>query len=1055
MKKIKILLLFIIFFSSFSLFSLTDKRALSQFMLDKWTNNTGLPQNSVLTMIQARNGYLWMGTEEGFVKFDGIHFKLYDMSNLPVTSHYTTSIIEDNKKPIVWVALSGGGLVKLNYDTNKFKIFTEKNGLPENNLGVIVQNKEGKLFISTDSSGIFSFFNNKAKVVVLPTISNGAGLSISTMVIDENDNLWYAVDNTLYEYLSSGKIEKKAVFKRSIHKLFYDKNSRIMVGTSGDGIYSYDILTQKTTKLASKSLGKAVISGIGADSKDNIYVGTNKFGLFRLKNDGKSTITMADKLNLPVVTSFLEDKEGSLWLGSRGGGLFRLKEGKFIVYSKRNGLKEDIIFPVTQGINGDIFIGTWGGGMYKISDGRISQITYKDILTKNSVVYSILQARNGDLWIGIGRKGLLKLAPQEENTKFYTVEDGLPATSPTQLMIDSKSNLWVGTRKGIVVFDKEGNIIKKLNASNGLPSNRIRHIYEDNTGGIFIATQKGLAYLKNGHIDKILPSLDSVKVMSVLSKNGKTFFTSEHGLFIKNETGKLFNVNMQNGLIINNLFDMIEDNNGNLWITSNKGIMKILADDIDNFISGKIKKMPVKVFGVTDGLLTAECDGGTQPTIWKTETGKLWFPTARGAVVIDPDNFKINEVKPPVDIVSFVVDEKEIPFEKNKKIELKPGVSTFEIKYTALSLLFPEKTKFKYKLEGVDDKWINAGTRRVAFYAKLKPGDYKFTVIAANNDDVWNEKGKSIEFEIEPHWYETWFFRIAVLFILFGIVGSFFKSKAKSVKKREDEMQRIISSRTGELKQMIKHVIDLSSKLETISTNVATNTKTTVEKFDNVHQRVNEASENLSEIASNLSTTKKDVISMNETVASLSTKASENESVLIDAVNSMTAIDQSAKEIQTIVEVVNEIAFKTNLLSLNAAIEAARAGEAGKGFAVVAESVRDLSNQSAQAVKSIQKLVNTAVENVDNGQHLVNKTADFVSEILNRFQSIGTMTQRINALIERHVSDAYRIDNSIQEIRDLTVENTALIKQVFDASQELNGIIMMLSTEIQNVKNVE
>ena len=223
MKKIKILPFFVIIINYTVLFSLTDKRALSQFMLDKWTNNTGLPQNSVISMIQARNGYLWMGTEEGFVKFDGIHFKLYDMSNLPVSSHYTTSIIEDKKQPVIWVALSGGGLVKLNYNTNKFKVFTSKNGLPENNLGVIVQNKTGKLFISTDSSGIFSFFQDKAKVIVSPISYKGANLAISTMVIDDNDNLWYAVDNALYEYYSSEKLKKKLFLKDQYTNYFMIK----------------------------------------------------------------------------------------------------------------------------------------------------------------------------------------------------------------------------------------------------------------------------------------------------------------------------------------------------------------------------------------------------------------------------------------------------------------------------------------------------------------------------------------------------------------------------------------------------------------------------------------------------------------------------------------------------------------------------------------------------------------------------------------------------------------------------------------------------------------
>jgi signal transduction histidine kinase len=248
------------------------------------------------------------------------------------------------------------------------------------------------------------------------------------------------------------------------------------------------------------------------------------------------------------------------------------------------------------------------------------------------------------------------------------------------------------------------------------------------------------------------------------------------------------------------VYQILEDSKENLWLSGNKGIFRVSKQELNNFAEGKIRSITSVAFGLTDGMKAIECSGAHQPAGWKTRDGKLWFPTVKGVVMIDPENIPTNTVPPPVYVEQVKIDGGSI--DMNKQAELEPGKKDFEFHYTALSYLDPSKVKFKYKLEGYNDDWIDADTRRVAYYTHIPPGEYRFRVVACNNDGVWNETGAAFEFSLKPHFYQSgWFYGLGVL-ILISLGPGVYLLRVRQLKARQHELEGIVAARTKELKEL-------------------------------------------------------------------------------------------------------------------------------------------------------------------------------------------------------------------------------------------------------------
>ncbi len=1030
-----------------SLWALGSDVALSQLMIDNWTSTQGLPQNSVLTMVQARTGYLWMGTEEGFVRFDGISFTVFDKGNLPLENHHTNAIVEDAKEPILWIGTDGGGLVRFNYRNGETTVFTQKDGLPHNMVMRVLQNDDGSLWLAT-RKGLCLFRNGKVE----RTYQKKDGLptdELRAMRKDAQGRLWVGGRAGRIGYLDGERFAILDSFDSQISDIFADSEGTVWVATQR-GLFAKKEESDEFRPVQPEALGTYSATTIFEDKQGNLWVGTEEAGLFRIR-EKKKRITPDDKAYFTNIATIFEDNEGSIWVGTRGAGIYRFREGKFMTIGGPGVFRNEIIFSVYGSKGGGMWFGSFGGGLYQYQDKKVTSFTHQNIVTHESIILSLIEDPDGVLWAGVYGKGLLRWDGGQG--KLFTTDDGLPSNNISAVYRDSKGRVWVGTNEaGVAYYD--GASFVRLDPE-GEFTNKISHVYETRSGAILLATRNGLARWDGGRFSYPYEELRGFQIFSVIeSSDGFLYVTTSNGLFLIRK-GDIRHLSMRNGLPIDNIFDVLLDEKENLWLTSNKGIIFLDKEQARLFAEGTLKRVAPKLYGVTDGMLSAECNGGSQGNTYRDKEGKLWFVTGKGVAVLDPKKIHINEVPPPVDIAEVVIDKEVIPFNvAGTEPVFGPGVTTVEFNYTALSFLFSDKIVFKYMLEGFDKNWIEAGTRRTAFYSNLKPGHYIFRVTAANNDGVWNENGIAYRFYLKPYFYQTWWFRTLLILLLAGIVAAYIRLKAREIRNREIEMARIIEARTKDLRDIILHVQNMSERLTEITELLNRSTATTAERSSETYGRIDLVSSTLSEISSKLNETSKQVVAMNDIVTKIAEKADESSAVLTQAVRAMDLIASSAAEIRNITEVVNEIAFKTNLLSLNAAIEAARAGEAGKGFAVVADSVRELSNQTAGSLNSIRTLVNATGDKVASGKSSVDNSARFISEVISEFKGISERMGRINAVIERHVGEVERIDVSLAEIRRLTQENTVLVEEVHRAAQQLKDETAQLVREVTKIQNL-
>jgi len=744
-------------------FSLDPHKAVTQYTLDRWDDESILPQNFIKTILQTSDGFLWIGTESGLVRSDGTKFTLFDKNNTPAfTNDYISCIYEDNQKNL-WIGTFGGGL--LVYKNGKFKGFTGKNGISHLFINSIHQDSHHHIWIGTGDGGLYRYKKNK---FVLYKKEHGLPDNIIRCIYaDSKGNLWigtprglscfrngkftnYPVENTPRSDGSSGG---------DIKAICEDSQQQLWIGTN-KALY----LMKADNFIELKMEADASIPGIRdifQDSHKNIWLATKEKGLIRYYNGIFSFLDKKKGFPTNNVLAVTEDSEGNLWVGTSTGGLNRLKDEKFTTITTKEGLSNDIALSIYQDSYGYLWIGT-NNGLNRWKDGEFLHFTSKEGLT-NNIVNSICEDRQGNIWVGTD-KGLNLL--RNSRSEIIKIKDYLQAQDILAILEDKAGNIWVGTLNGAVKIREQ--TLQEFKQKDGLASNLINFIFEDSHGNLWFSTIGGgvtkykdhkftVYTTKNGLAHKALSCIyeDEDAVLWMGSQNGLSRFKDE----------KFTRYSQTDGLFYNSICYILEDEKGYLWMSSRRGIFRIRKKDLNDFAHGYIDYFKSEAYSKEDGMGSSECNGGIQSAGCKTTDGKLWFPTMKGVVVIDPGNIKTNRVPPPVVIEQILLDG--VPTYPVRVVEVPPQVKRMEIYFTALNFSNPQKVKFKYQLHGYDNRWNETKTQRVAWYANLDPGTYHFTVTACNNDGLWNKKGAAVTIKVlAPFWKSPGFRMIIVLAII-------------------------------------------------------------------------------------------------------------------------------------------------------------------------------------------------------------------------------------------------------------------------------------------------
>lgn len=808
-----LIFLFVFFVLPPFVFSLDPNKKITQYVLDVWGIEQGLPQNTVDPIVQTRDGYLWLGTEEGLVRFDGVHFEVYDKSNVEQISNNNVLALYEDRQGNLWFGTHGGGLICLDRGDSKdgkFASYTKKQGLSNDRVRAIREDRKGNLWIGTDN-GLNCL--KEGKFTVYTTREGLSNNSIKTIYEDRTGNLWIGTYGGGLNRFKDGKFTAfttgNGLSNNVVWTIHEDRQGNLWIGTnSGLNCMRTGQFTSYTTR---EGLSNNNIRAIHEDREGNLWVGTYGGGLNRLnrpdffKKEGTSIFTATAYtteygLSNDFVKVIYEDREGSLWIGTLDC-LNRLKDGKFTPFTTKEGLANDMARCIYEDQEGVLWIGTTDGlnrlDRLNSKDGTFTRVTTIQGLSRGYVL-SICEDRKGSLWIGT-YSGLNRLV--DRSFTRYTTQEGLSNDMIRCLHEDREGNLWIGTTMGLNHLDlhKKDGTFTSYTTRNGLSSDEVLSIHQDREGCLWIGTTGGLNHLdfhKKDEIFTIYTTKHGLSNEVILSlhedREGLLWIGTESGLNrLKDE--KFTGVTVKDGLLDDKIIQILEDDKGDFWFSCHKGIIQVSKKELNDFCDGKTENIHCVSYDEKDGMKSRECNGGSQPAGWKSRDGKLWFPTIKGIVMIDPNDIKINRQPPPVEIEKITADSEKIQLflsSNRKKLILSPGIERFEIHYTALSFLVPERIRFKYHLEGFDKNWHDVGTRRTAYYTRLPPGDYTFRVIACNNDGVWNETGASVSFYLKPYFYQTlWFYMICLFGVIFFTVG-IYRLRVKRLQKRKRELER-------------------------------------------------------------------------------------------------------------------------------------------------------------------------------------------------------------------------------------------------------------------------
>lgn len=780
----------------------------AQYRFDNWTTEHGLPQNSVEAITQTRDGYLWLTTLNGLVRYDGVRFTIFAKNETPGIGSSRCNTLCEDAEGALWIGTETGGVIR--YRQGVFTTFTTRDGLPHNLIRRIQLGRSGEVLISTQQGSVW--WRNGHFVPEGPQ-----GQGFQPIYLSPSGARWSLDRNGLHEQ-RQGQTRHYALFLDPRNepervRFYEDHKGNLWITTTLSGAFK---LTNGALENYSARLGlppSTLIWDIIEDRDGYLWFASAELGLFRFQDgppEKAIAYTTANGLASNSVHSLYLDREGTLWFGSSISGLNRLTRQFITGYSTAQGLAGDVVHGVLEDQMGNVWAGTHSG-LTKIANGVLT--TYKPVpMTTPGVfkqlplrgLYALHEDRAGRLWLG-GVDGLCWF------------KDGVfTLVNRTQdiwaIYEDRQSNLWYGTLE-LGLFRLKNGVTTNYTTKDGLPHNSVRAIYEDRHGVLWLGTDGGLATCQNGRITaiKTQDGPGNNRVWSIYEDAEGVFWlgTYEGGLF-RFKDGRFTNYTKAKGLFDNGVFQILEDGRGKLWVSCFRNLYSVSKQQLNDYADGKISMISSQAYGKADGMLNPNCNGGRQPSGVKTRDGRLWFTTLKGVAVVNPEELPVNPLPPPVLIESATLDR--VPSRIDAGLRLAPGQSNLAIHYTALSFIKPEQVHFKYQLLAQDADWVEAGTQRTANYSYLRPGQYTFKVIAANSDGVWNTEGAQLRITVLPAFYQMWWFRLLAMLAVAGLVGLVFKRRLDQAHRarqaQEEFAQRLIESQEQERKRIATELHD-------------------------------------------------------------------------------------------------------------------------------------------------------------------------------------------------------------------------------------------------------
>jgi ligand-binding sensor domain-containing protein/signal transduction histidine kinase len=844
-------------------------QTLREFEIRTWSAEHGMPSGAVLSTYQTKDGYLWVITQNALARFDGTRFVAYDRGNTPLLAPGRTLCVSEDADQRLWIGSTAEGTIVKEGNTFKRITPVEPHAqtttfclLPDGGRGMWVAGQRRWPMVKR--------YVDEKPVTAFTLHNQHPGLSFETIGLDETGRLWLGGLLCLRVVNTNGVELTNFAIPEPFNKLSATAVCRTRTSAMWVSFMSYGperpdgpegfrswlacykdekwIRTPDPKNVEVTNYIKSIVEdtrgvlwmagsagrvlrykagqleylpvvppgplegtgGVHCDREGNLWVSGPGNSLKRLTPRRITCLTTNEGLVHDDAWCVSEAADGSVWIGTEGG-LSRWKDGVFENYPMPPDEPESSVRTITQDVDGRIWFGTIRA-LHSINQGKIETVKFPGVWI-NSKIRAVHPSRLGGLWVGTVR-GLIRLQGSERTT--YTITNGLPANEIRALLETRDGSLWVGTYCGGLSRLREGQFTN-LGTTNGLSNDSVMSLYEDAQGVLWAGTEHGLNRIEGNSIRVFLP---------------------EHGLPDRS------------------IHSIVEDDQGRLWMSCDHGVFWGWKRDFDTGHSPGLKTVRCVAYDITDGVPQDETSGHTcQPAGCRTKDGRLWFATAKGVVIADPRLVSLDEAPPlaavervqangrliagstPDDVAqarsqAAAIDRS--PAGTNDPapvlpvpqapLKLAPGTArVLEFQYTANTFIAPEKARFKYRLLGLNDAWTDAGNRRQAFFTDLKPGNYRFEVIACNHRGVWQERGDIVSFTLVPFYYETWWFYILVGLVSVGSVAGLVTWRVRELRRihelervnaLNEQRKRIARDIHDELGASLTHIVQLSGRAE-------------------------------------------------------------------------------------------------------------------------------------------------------------------------------------------------------------------------------------------------
>jgi PAS domain S-box-containing protein len=756
---------------------------LSQYAHTSWTVRDGYPLGAVFSMAQTHDGYLWLASEFGLSRFDGVRFTRWQPpagQELP-DKPYSLWVSRDGT---LWIG-TFAGLASWNG--------VELTLYPDVNTGFVtslLEDRDGTMWagILANPGQLCAVRDGRVKC---HEPDGGFGQFVWSLLEDDSGTLWAGAESGLWRWKPG--TPKRFAAPGRIGDLITSVDGELLVSIRGAGLKRMvgDQLESYPLRNTSNPAGYLAEHLIKSnkmlrDREGSVWIGTDGLGLMHVKDGTANFMTKATGLSGNIACALFEDREGNVWFSSEKG-LDRFRKLTVATLSGQRGEASDITKSILAAADGSVWVATFDG-VTRWKDGRPAQVGTGSKLLDGGA-QSLFQDHRGRVWAST-YGGLAYFRGDE-----LVPVDGQPGNEVASMAGDEAGTLWLSGPSGLARL-QNGRHVETVPWP-ALGRRQQAKVLVADQGGVWMSFWQdgGVLYFKDGQVRSRYTTalgLGKGHVSGLrLDRDGAVWAATEEGGLSRIKDGRISTLTTANGLPCNTIHWSIEDDHRSLWVYAACGLVRIARDEVDAWIGNHAHRVVAKRWGAADGVpLRSVSPAYFNPPVAKATDGKLWIVSGEAVQVIDPDNLPFNKIPPTVYIEQVIADRK--PYSVANGLHLPPLVRDVTIEFTALSLIDPHTVQFRYRLEGHDDEWQEAGDRRQAFYTNLRPGNFRFHVKASNNSGVWNEEGAQLQFSIAPAFYQTLWFRIACAALIAGLVWSGFLLRTRRLRHEEKRLRDVI-----------------------------------------------------------------------------------------------------------------------------------------------------------------------------------------------------------------------------------------------------------------------